>query len=132
MDGGGGTDPEALARTAAQKLGTLVVITGKTDAISNGKDVQLVHNGSALLTKITGAGCLLTAVLGAFLAAESNRSAAAVSGLVFYGTCAERAEKKAAGKGPGSFQMEFLNELALVTPEEVRAHARFEVRKEHA
>lgn len=132
VDGGGDTDTESLARTASMELGTFVIITGKTDAVSDGKDVRLVHNGSAMLTKVTGAGCLLTAVIGAFMAAEKNPSDAAVSALVFYGICAERAEEKARGKGPGTFQTEFLNELALVTPEDMRTHARLELRKEHA
>jgi hydroxyethylthiazole kinase len=95
-----------------------VIITGKDDVITNGVNTYIASNGHPILTKVTGTGCLLSAVVGAFLAVSEGESLmAAVEALSFYGVAAEIAAELTTGKGPGSFQIEFLNQLSLVTPE---------------
>ncbi|WP_100403212.1 hydroxyethylthiazole kinase [Bacillus sp. FJAT-42315] len=119
-------DPIQLAQEAAKSLGMSVVITGKTDVITDGNTTYLVHNGDAMLTKVTGAGCLLTSVIGAFAAVEKDVLSAAVSAVVTYGVAAERAIEMIGEKGPGSFQIELLNSLSKVTAESIQSLARFE------
>lgn len=61
---------------------------------------------------------MLSAVVGAFLAVSGGASLeAAVEALSFYGVAAEIAAELTTGRGPGSFQVEFLNQLTWVTPE---------------
>jgi hydroxyethylthiazole kinase len=114
-----GANVERLAMNAAQKLGTIVVITGKEDTITDGKNGYLVQNGHPILTKVTGTGCLLTSVIGAFAAVDENRLIGGVSALAFYGIAAELAAERTAGEGPGSFQIEFLNQLSKVSAADV-------------
>ncbi|WP_374717957.1 hydroxyethylthiazole kinase [Neobacillus sp.] len=108
-----------LAIKAAQKLNCVVVITGKDDVITDGTTTYLVSNGHPLLTKVTGAGCLLTSVIAAFAGVEKDLLRASTAALTFYGIAAEKAAKKTAEQGSGSFQIELLNQLAMVTPEEL-------------
>ena len=116
--GEGEGDIVALAEKAARKLGCIVIITGQDDVITNGSTTFVASNGHPILTKVTGTGCLLSAVVGAFLAvSEGVWLEAAAEALSFYGVAAEIAAELTAGQGPGSFQIEFLNQLALVTPE---------------
>ncbi|MGK5507671.1 hydroxyethylthiazole kinase [Brevibacillus formosus] len=115
-----GGDVEDLARAAAKKLRTIVAITGKVDVISDGETTYLIHNGHPILTKVTGTGCLLTSVMGAFAAIANDKLIAGAAALVCYGVAAQLAAEKAAGVGPGSFQIEFLNALHNVTADDVR------------
>lgn len=116
--GAGEGDIVVLAETAARKLGCVVIITGQDDIITNGSSTYITSNGHPVLTKVTGTGCLLSAVVGAFLAAsEGSWLEAAVEALSFYGVAAEIAAELTADQGPGSFQIEFLNQLSLVTPD---------------
>ncbi|MCM2533075.1 hydroxyethylthiazole kinase [Neobacillus pocheonensis] len=108
-----------LAILTAKKLNTVVVITGKDDVISDGETTYVVHNGHPLLTKVTGTGCLLTSVIGAFAAIEKDFVLASTAALVYYGIVAEIAADKTAHEGPGSFQIELLNQLALVSNDEI-------------
>lgn len=78
-----------------------------------------IHNGHEWLTKVTGTGCLLTSVIGAFCAAGEQPLHASAAALLFYGVAAERAALSAKDKGPGTFQMELLNALAHTTGEDV-------------
>ena len=114
-----------LAKTAANKLDTVVVVTGKDDIITNGSETFAVHNGHPLLTKVTGSGCLLSAVVGAFAAVENNYLEAATAALVYYGVAAEIAANKTDEQGPGSFQMEFLNQLSMVSSSEIDLYGAF-------
>jgi hydroxyethylthiazole kinase len=114
-----------LAILAAKKLNTIVVITGKDDVLTDGETTYLVSNGHPLLTKVTGTGCLLTSVIGAFAGVERNLLLAGLSALTFYGIAAEKAVEKLGDLGPGSFQIEFLNQLAHVTSEDIHQLAAF-------
>lgn len=126
VDGGAsqGSNVE-LAVIAAQKLNTTVVITGKDDVLTDGKTTYLVSNGHPLLTKVTGTGCLLTSVIGAFAGVEKDLLLAGLSALTFYGIAAEKAFEKVGQLGPGSFQIEFLNQLSLVSSEDIHQGASF-------
>lgn len=118
-----------IATVAGGKLNTVIVITGKDDIISDGKTTYVVHNGHPILTTVTGAGCLLSAVVGAFVAVEKNALKAATSALIFYGIAAEIAAHKTEAQGPGSFQIEFLNQLSRVSSSEIDLYGSFELLK---
>ncbi|MEC0259641.1 hydroxyethylthiazole kinase [Paenibacillus lautus] len=107
-----GSNHAELAVRAARELGTIVAITGEEDVITDGSEVRIITGGDPLLTKVTGAGCLLTSVLGAFAAVEANLLLAGTAGLAFYGAAAGKAAERKADQGPGSFQIAFLDELA--------------------
>jgi hydroxyethylthiazole kinase len=88
-------------KLAAQRKAT-VVITGKVDITTNGRQTHLVKNGHPLMTRVVGTGCMATSVIGAFAAVESDLSLAAACALACYGIAAELAAEKAAG--PASFK----------------------------
>ena len=71
-----------------------------------------------MLTKVTAAGCLVTSVIGAFVAAKpAGMSArdAALHAFTYYGLCAELAMR--VSEGPGSFRSAFLDKLYTTTRE---------------
>lgn len=115
-----------VAISAARKMNTVVVITGKEDIVTDGKNTYVVKNGHPILTKVTGTGCLLTSVIGAFAGVEKDLIKAAIAALSFYGIAAEKAAEKTAKFGPGSFQIEFLNQLSLTSSEDIEQFALFE------
>lgn len=63
-------DWQKMAEKMADRFDTIVIISGVTDIVSDGKNTYAVDNGSAWMTRITGSGCMSSAVLGAFLGAE--------------------------------------------------------------
>ncbi|MCS4487044.1 hydroxyethylthiazole kinase [Staphylococcus americanisciuri] len=108
--------PIDIATRAHHKYNAAVVMTGKTDIIvQDGKGVAL-DNGTPILTKVTGTGCLLGAVVASFLLKDThptvNKLAAAVS---YYTISAERATSSASGDLPGTFATVFLDELNQTT-----------------
>lgn len=115
----GATD---AARTLADATGAVVAVSGPVDLITDGRRVVRVANGDALLTRITGGGCALGAVMAAFLAVDDDPFASTVAATVVYTVAAELATKH--GTGPGSFAVAFLDALAAVDESDVAARAR--------
>lgn len=105
-----------LAIRAARTLGTAVIVSGPEDVITDGDSGYAVKSGHPLLTRVTGTGCLLTSVIGAFLAVEPSILEAGIAGLGFYGAAAQKAAENNGHAGPGSFQIAFLDELSNLTP----------------
>lgn len=98
-----------IAKDLACQFNTVISVSGAVDYIIDKNELRSNETGSALMPKITGTGCLLTAITAAFNAVENNSFKAAYEAIRFYGLCGERAAIKA--KGPGSFKEAFIDEL---------------------
>ncbi len=118
----GVADPIAVASGLAKERGTVVAITGKRDILSDGHRTLGVDNGDAMLTTITGSGCMSTTAIAIFCAVERDYLTAAAAALACYGLAAEVAARGAAG--PGSFRASLLDALYRLTPAEVASGAR--------
>ena len=92
-----------------------VAVSGAVDFVTDGTHDYRLPGGSALMTKITGAGCSLGGVVGTYLAVADPLTAAMAASLHF-NRAGEIAES--AAHGPGSFQTEFLAALWNVTAEQ--------------
>jgi hydroxyethylthiazole kinase len=104
---------EAGYQLASRFPDSTVVISGKTDLVIRAAQSQPLEcaRGHALMSGVTGSGCLLTAVLAAVLAVmpEAKREEALTAGLHFYAICGEVAA--AQSLHPGSFKTHFLDAL---------------------
>ncbi|NLU52065.1 MAG: hydroxyethylthiazole kinase [Clostridiaceae bacterium] len=121
------TDSVSSAKAAAVALakwtGGAVAVSGETDLITDGSVIVYSYGGSHFMEKITGAGCSLGGVIAVYATAASP-FIAALTGTSVYNLAAARAEKKV--EGPGSFQVQFLDELYKATAEEI-ANNPFEI-----
>lgn len=124
--GEGEGDLVALAAKAAKQLNTIAVITGEQDFVSDGAKTYSCNNGDSLLTRVTGAGCLLTSVIGAFCAVEKDCVLASASALAVYGIAAELAAEDIEYQSPGSFQIELLNKLYHISAEDIHKQSLLE------
>lgn len=104
--------PIDLAVRAAYRMGTIVAITGNEDVITDGTKSYVIRGGHPIMTRVTGTGCLLTSVMGAFAAVEPDLLTAGAAALALYGDAAIRAYNTAGNRGPGSFQTAFLDALS--------------------
>lgn len=115
----------APAVELATRLDAVVAVSGPVDLVTDGRTRIRVAGGHELLTRVTGAGCALGAVLGAFAAVADDPLTAAVAAHCVYAVAAEDAA--AGSPGPGSFAVALLDSLAAVSADDVAARARLEV-----
>ena len=112
------------AKLLAKELQTTLAITGSVDLVTDGDRTVHISNGHPLMACVTGTGCTATAVIGAFLAVDSDPFSAAATGLAFFGLAGEVAGEKA--QAPGSFMINLLDALYLITPEKLQSSCRIE------
>ena len=121
------TDSVSTAKAAAVALarwtGGAVAVSGPTDLITDGSVIVFSHGGSPFMEKITGSGCSLGGVIAVYATAASP-FIAALTGSAVYNLAGARAEKKV--DGPGSFQVQFLDELYKASAEDI-ANNPFEI-----
>ena len=109
MGGGGrGTDttdsPDSAAvagRHLALGYGSVVAISGPVDLIIDGHHEVRVNNGHEYLTRVTGGGCALGALIAAFASLDADTLSTVTAAIGFYTVAAELAA--ATASGPGSF-----------------------------
>lgn len=105
------------AQTLAQQLGTVIAISGAEDFITDGKSVHSLKNGSPMMARVTGMGCTASAITGAFAGINSDMLEAAAHAMAVMGIAGELATLQS--KGPGSLQVNFLDQLYTLTPESI-------------
>jgi len=103
----------AMACSLARKTGAVVAVTGPTDILSDGKRGAAVRNGHPLMSRITGSGCMLSAVIGGFCGASPDRLFEAVAAaLCALGLAGEQAAQCAGSQGTGSFRTALIDSLS--------------------
>ena len=111
--GADATDPaEAAAdaaRAVAARTGGAVAVSGAVDVVCDARRSRRVDRGAALLTRVTGTGCLLGALTAACTAVCEDPVEAALAATVWLDVAGEVAAGRAAG--PGSFRMHLLDAL---------------------
>ena len=95
-----------------------VAVSGAVDLVTDGERTFRLPGGSAMMTKIIGAGCSLGGVTATYLAVAEPLVAALAASLL-YDRASEIAEVKS--DGPGSFQVALLDALRNVTADQVAA-----------
>ena len=107
-----GEDAVEICEQLATDWNCIVVATGKRDIVTDGKQTATVDNGTEMFTKITGAGCMLGALLSGFSGAnpgalfETNLAA-----VISMGIAGEKAAKLERGHLPGSFRSYLMDEI---------------------
>ncbi len=102
----------------SKKLNNTIVISGAVDYVVTKDRVTKIHNGSLLMSKVTGMGCTATAIVGACIAVEKDFHKAATAAMAIMGITGEMAED--VSKGPGSFQACFLDCLYHISSEDIK------------
>ncbi len=118
---------EHISKTAvklARKFNTMVLASGKTDIVTDGKTVVYINNGVAQLAKVTGTGCLLGALCGCYLAVDNTLSAL-VTACGVLGICGQLSETS---EGNGTFLVNLMDNLSVVTDSQIDKLLKIEVK----
>ena len=114
MKGPESTSSSADALHAARELalhtGAAVLVTGRTDYSTDGRQIIATENGHAMMSRVTGVGCSMGALSAACAA-------------VLMGIAGEMAFEQS--PSPGSFAVSLLDSLYSLSPEDVVRRARF-------
>ncbi len=119
----------AAASALANKTGAVILMTGETDLLTNGDTAYAVHNGHPMMSRITGSGCMLSALTAAYLAVRPDTPAdACLTVLCTMGLAGEIAAKRMTGQdGNASFREYLTDAVFCMTEQQLREGARYEI-----
>lgn len=99
----------SVAKDLAERTNSVIVVSGKNDVITDAIKSYVIENGVEKMKKVTGAGCMLSAIIGAFLSVSEPLEASALATSVF-GYCGEMASVYC--HGSGSLRTGIIDELS--------------------
>ncbi len=87
-----------FAKEFSKKTGAVIAITGAMDIVADYKYAYVIKNGHTMMSKITGTGCMLTAMIAAYIVAEksvgNDMLEAVAAATCAMGLCGERAHSR--------------------------------------
>lgn len=112
----------------AARTGTVVAATGTIDIVADANRAFAVFNGSAMQGRITGAGCMLSSITGAYAQAYAQDTLiAALAAVATTGVAGDVAEQRmGAEDGNGSFRTYLLDALCNLQGADLAAWAKIE------
>ncbi len=120
----------AMTQALARKLGSVIAISGVLDVISDGEQTVVLRNGCAMMARITGSGCMLTALIGAFCGAmPDDPMGAVVAAMAVMGIAGEKAEKRRIQQGTGNatFRTDLIDAVCTMTEKQLWEGIHYEI-----
>lgn len=108
--------PEHIAVKVARKYRCIAAVTGKADVVSDGKTVMIIQNGHPLLSRVSGTGCMTTALIGCFAGVTNQMLHAAVAGVSVMGLAGEEAASLLNEReGLGTYKVKLFDSISLMS-----------------
>lgn len=119
---------EENARRLARETGAAVVVTGDTDIVTDGRILYRVQNGHSMMKTVTGSGCQLSALLGAYVTANPESPLlAALAAVCAMGLSGEIAHKRLGPlDGNASYRNYMIDAIFNLSPEDLEQGAKYE------
>lgn len=123
-------DAIAMVSALARSTKSVIAVSGKLDVISDGEQTMVLRNGCATMARVTGSGCMLTSMIGAFCGANPEDCfGATCTAMAVMGVSGEIAEAKrlAHGTGNATFRTDLIDAVFNMTEEQLMEAIRYEI-----
>ncbi len=118
-------------KSYSQKTKSIIAITGAIDIIASEHKAIVVRNGHPEMSKVTGTGCMLSALITALVAANPKDTLhATATAIISMGLCGELGYESviANNTGNSSYRNYIIDEIYKLTPDSLHKGARYEIR----
>ncbi|MDF2844847.1 MAG: thiM [Herbinix sp.] len=120
-----------FAQDFSKSTGAIIAITGAIDIVANSDKAYVIKNGHALMSRVTGTGCMLTAVIGSYIGANSdNLLDATATAVTAMGLCGELAYQRLQeiDGGTNTYRMLLIDFMSKMNKELLKDGAKVEGR----
>lgn len=119
-----------LVKTFAAQTGCIIAVTGAIDLVSDGERCWCIRNGRAEMSRITGTGCQLSALMTAFLVANPDRKLdAAAAAVCMMGLAGETGwANMQPGDGNSTYRNRIIDAIFNMTGDALEEGAKYELR----
>lgn len=112
---------ETLSALSKSLNGTIIVMTGKSDFISNGVHTVELMNNNSMLPMITGSGCMLGSMTAAYQAVGSDGLNSAAASVLALTVSSELCNSY---RGPASFYERLIDNLYLMDSNAIKDNSK--------
>lgn len=106
-----------FAKSVSNQTGAAIAITGAIDIVADTEEAFVLRNGHPMMSKITGTGCMLSAVIAAYCGANPHKivksTAAAVCAMGYCGELAYQKIEETNG-GTSSLRMYLIDAMSRI------------------
>lgn len=107
-------DASEMVAMAAVKLDCVVAATGVVDYVSDGLRTCRINNGDAMMTRMSGAGCMTTSLVASCCAVSGASLASVAAGVAVMGLAGEIARQSLGpAEGAGMFRLRLIDAVSL-------------------
>ena len=119
-----------LVKAFAAQTGCIIAVTGAIDLVSDGERCWCIRNGRAEMSRITGTGCQLSALMTAFLVANPDRKLdAAAAAVCMMGLAGEIGlANMQPGDGNSTYRNRIMDAIFNMTGDALEEGAKYELR----
>ncbi len=123
-------DGVQLVKAFAKQTGCIIAVTGAIDLVSDGERCWCIRNGRAEMSRITGTGCQLSALMTAFLVANPDRKLdAAAAAVCMMGLAGEIGwANMQPGDGNSTYRNRIIDAIFNMTGDTLEEGAKYELR----
>ncbi len=123
-------DGVALVKAFAKQTGCIIAVTGAIDLVSDGERCWCIRNGRAEMSRITGTGCQLSALMTAFLVANPDHKLdAAAAAVCMMGLAGEIGwANMQPGDGNSTYRNRIIDAIFNMTGDALEEGAKYELR----
>lgn len=119
----------ALAKEFSRQTKAVIAITGAIDIVADRETAYVIRNGHSMMSRVTGTGCMLSAMTTAYVVANPDHPTRAVAAAVTaMGLCGEIAQNRLTElDGNASYRSHLIDVIYRLTGDALDAGARYEV-----
>ncbi len=119
----------AFVKKLAEDTGSIIAVTGAIDIVADDKKAYVIKNGREEMSRVTGTGCQLSGMIGAFVAANlDNMLEAVVAAVITMGLAGEIAlEKLLPDEGNATYRNRIIDAICNMNGEVLERGAKYEI-----
>ena len=121
----------AFFKQLSASLGAVVSVSGAIDIIASPERAYICRNGHPMMSRVTGTGCMLSALTAAFCGANHDQILeAAAAATAVMGVAGDIARKKTEemGGGTGTFRVCLMDAVSLMDAQTLQGGMNIEIR----
>lgn len=121
VDSVSGAGDGHAAISLARSTGRVVAATGETDYVSDGEVTYAIGNGCGLMERVSGTGCMVSSLVGAYAGACGASLESVAAALTVFSVAGEIAGE--GSPGPGTFKARLLDAVHNLKSEDILERA---------
>lgn len=120
-----------MCKDLSKRTGAIISLTGAIDIVANSDKANVLYNGNPLMAKVSGTGCMLSTVIGAYCGANRddlfNATTLAVAHMGLAGEIAFERLKQVQG-GTSSYKILLIDAISHINYEKLKEGVKIETR----